>query len=130
MKTSPALILQFWERCLALDSKLIPFSDLHWTQSTHPGVSSDLRVPFGSFKRWFMENKRYWVHEWTRVGETVCMCGSFLTRILVFAGVQWAVLLVESGRGLVWTGGPWDSPTQPLGSLTGSRDWSRMGLTY
>jgi hypothetical protein len=78
----------------ALDSQLIPFSDQHWTQTTHHGFRSELGFPC-YFKRWFKEDKRCWVCEWTWVS---------WSDFSLFVVVQCEVQLVKSG-GLVQPGG-------------------------
>jgi hypothetical protein len=82
IKTRPVLTLQLWERSPSLDSQLIPFSDQQWIQTAHHGVGTKLDFPCCYFKRWTMENVRYWGWEWTLVWGTVNMCDIFLIKIL------------------------------------------------
>jgi hypothetical protein len=94
--------------------QLTPFTDHHWTQTTHHGVGVQLDFPCCYFKRWFMENKRYWVCEWTWVWGNVWQLpdqGSLCLQVSSVRGSWWSL-------GEAWwrLAGRWNSPVQPLDS--------------
>jgi hypothetical protein len=88
------------ESCQALDSKLTPFSDQNWTQTTHCEVAVKLGFPCCYFKRWFMKN---WVCDWTWVRGIWVLVRISSLELYAFASVHCEVQLLESRGGFVQT---------------------------
>jgi hypothetical protein len=94
--TVPAVLGSFQ----TLDSKLTPFSDQNWTQTTHHEVAVKLGFPCCYFKRWFMKN---WVCDWTWVRGIWVLVRISSLELYAFASVHCEVQLLESRGGFVQT---------------------------
>jgi hypothetical protein len=138
MKTRQTLTLQLWSSSPGLGSYLIPFSDQHWTLTSHHGVGIELDFPCATFKG-----------DLCRTWDTECVSGHEWEDQWIYVPVpdQNSLYLQVSSLRCSWCSlgdvlwslvGPWDSSaasdsTSVVTGCTGcarfqGRGWSRLEL--
>jgi hypothetical protein len=138
MKTRQTLTLQLWSSSPGLGSYLIPFSDQHWTLTSHHGVGIELDFPCATFKgdlcsTWDTEcvSGHEWEDQWIYVpvpdqNSLYLQVSSLRCSWCSLGDVLWSLV------------GPWDSSaasdsTSVVTGCTGcarfqGRGWSRLEL--